>query len=139
MNLTFYFDLCYDRCAFQKRRGVNVKAKLKLLVVVLPTIVIIFSAYLCLRNSTEWIREYESKARSTANYLQIEEELTQNLEQEAKEEKEDNVSKEEIALEILDENIDEEEVKTDTVYDGLTLEQLSNKLNSILNSTVSGI
>ena len=101
---------------FPKRRGVNVKAKIRSLEVILLSMVVILNAYLVYLNIS--ISEFETtnEVRTTANYIQVEKEEV-----------------EEIA------KIQEEvEGVEPIVYDGKTLDELSVILNKSLNSTISG-
>ena len=91
------------------------KAKIRSLEVILLSMVIILNAYLVCLNIS--INEYEAtnEVRTTANYIQIEQEEVEEI-----------VKTEEVV-----------EVNP-VVYDGKTLEELANTLNKSLNSTISG-
>ena len=96
------------------------KAKRRVMEIILISIAIILNAYLLhlniVVNEFKTIKEY----RSTANYIQIDNnnETDQNIEPETIEDKE-----------VIEEPI---------VYDGKTLNELSEQLNKSLNSTISG-
>ena len=94
------------------------KAKIRSLEVILLSMVIILNAYLVYLNIR--VSEYgiTNEVRSTANYIQIEE-----------------VQAEEITT--TEDVIEVEEVDP-IVYDGKTLDELSETLNKSLNSTISG-
>lgn len=109
---------------FQKRRGVNVKAKHRLLEIGVIMLVMILDAYLFGEYTQVNKNEYNIAIdRSTANYIEIE-------------------TKEDIYGEIVVNSIlpEKEEVKNiePIVYDGKTLNELAELINKSLNSTISG-
>ena len=92
------------------------KAKLKNIEIVLISMVLILNAYLVHLNLVVSNYESERKNISTANYMQVED---------IKEENNDDI-----------ENV--EEVEETIVYDGKTLDELSETIEKSLNSTISG-
>ena len=107
---------------FQKRRGVNVKAKIRSLEKIIISMVIILVVYLGYLNFG--VKEYKSsnEVRSTANYIEVE-------------------KTSEIALLENKEEIIETEVvieENPIVYDNKTLDELSETLNKSLNSIITG-
>lgn len=99
----------YDSGAFPKKRGVNVKAKIRSIEKVLLSMVVILNVYLVYLNIS--VSEYKTtnENRSTANYIEIE-------------------------IEEQEEIIESDPI----VYDGKTLNQLAETLNKSLNSTIEG-
>jgi archaellum component FlaF (FlaF/FlaG flagellin family) len=93
-----------------------VKAKLKNIEIVLISMVLILNAYLVHLNLVVNNYESERKNISTANYIEVED---------IKEETNDDI-------EIV------EEVEETKVYDGKTLNELSETIEKSLNSTISG-
>lgn len=102
------------------------KAKLKLLEVGILAIVMILDAYLLNLNIS--VNEYQSdlEPRSTANYIQIETE--KESQSKTEESLVSNITEEETVI------VEEDPI----VYDGKTLEELSNLLDKSLNSTIAG-
>lgn len=92
------------------------KAKLKNIEIVLISMVLILNAYLVHLNLVVNNYESERKNISTANYIEVED---------IKEETNDDI-------EIV------EEVEETKVYDGKTLNELSETIEKSLNSTISG-
>ena len=108
--MTLNYDLWYDSGAFPKKEEVyKVKAKLKAMEIVLISMVVILNAYLVYLNIG--ISKFQNKKEyiSTANYIQIEQEIED--------------------IDIVEED--------PIVYDNKTLEQLSETINKSLNSTIS--
>ena len=95
------------------------KSELKVFALVVITTIILINAYGLIYNNTI---SYNNiiEDNSTANYVVIEEK------------KEDNVN----VQDIVEEEKEEEPV---IVYDGLTIDDLSSKINKSLNSTISGM
>lgn len=93
------------------------KAKLRLLEAGLLAIVIILDAYLLSLNVSISKYEKTKEVRSTANYIQVEE-----------------IVEEKIVESTVSEEIVEEDL---IVYDGKTLEELTDTLNKSLTSTIS--
>ena len=115
----------YDRCAFpKKRRGVKVKGELKLLENLFLVMLIILDIYLLNYNISTNEYNVTKKNNSTANYMTIEE-------------LKGNEIKTEISILEHYETEEKEELKP-VVYDDMTLEELSDKINRSLNSTISG-
>lgn len=106
---------------FKKRRGVNVKARHMCLEIIAISLVVILDVYLIGLNIVG--RKYEAKTEinSTANYMDIEE---------IKDSEEENISIEEIVIE----EVEQEPI----VYDNMTLDELAEKINKSLGSTISG-
>ena len=106
------------------------KAKIRSLEGILLSMVIILNAYLVYLNIR--VSEYDvtNEPRSTANYIQIEEVETEEITV-----PEEVIIDEQIAT--TEDVIEVEEVDP-IVYDGKTLDQLSETLNKSLNSTISG-
>lgn len=90
---------------------------------ILVILLVIFNAYLVHLNISVSNFKTEKEYNSTANYIQIEQEEVEES------------NKEEIVKADIEEEIIEEDP---IVYDGKTLEELSEKLNRSLNSTISG-
>lgn len=121
------------------------KAKLRLLEVGILTIVIILDAYLI--NSNTKVSEYQTRAtRSTANYIDV---TNVDLEEQKKQFEQQDLANvynnvKEKREEVIDDKKVEEKVEEPIivapaiVYDGMTLEQLTTRINNSLNSTVSG-
>lgn len=107
------------------------KAKQKLLEVGVLTLVMILDVYLI--NLNRGINSYQTltKVKSTANYIEVEtiektsDEVLVNM----------IADQEEEIIETETEIVEEEDL---IVYDGKTLEELSNLLNKSLNSSISG-
>lgn len=102
---------------FPKRRGVNVKAKIRSIEKILLSMAVILNVYLVYLNIN--VSEYKTtnEIRSTANYIQVEEKPVEEVSE----------SQAEVIL------------KTDPiVYDGKTLDELAETINKSLNSTISG-
>lgn len=97
------------------------KAKIRSLEGILLSMVIILNAYLVYLNIR--VSEYgiTNEVRSTANYIVIEPEIE-------KEAEENTITEEKVEVQDVD----------PIVYDGKTLNQLSETLNKSLNSTISG-
>jgi len=113
----------------KKRRGVNVKGKPKLLENIFLVMLVILDVYLLNLNISINDYEVKNKINSTANYINIEELIASNAKYQTS------------VLDYYEEIKDElkEEIVVETiVYDGLTLKELSEKLNRSLNSTISG-
>lgn len=106
------------------------KAKIRSLEGILLSMVIILNAYLAYLNIR--VSEYDitNDPRSTANYIVIEPEI---------EEKDEEIP---IVDDTKETSINEEVIEVEefdpVVYDGKTLDQLSETLNKSLNSTISG-
>ena len=107
--------MCYDSGAFLKKRGVNVKAKIRSIEKILLSMVVMLNVYLVYLNIS--VNEFKTtnEVKENANYVEIEEIVML----ESEEEKE----------EIIEEN--------PIVYDGKTLEELTQTINNSLNSTIS--
>ena len=114
LDLTLVIRMWYDRRAFFKKRGVKVKAKLKSMGIISIAMVIILNVYLVHLNigvsKYQKAKEYES----IANYIEIE--------------------NEELALDNVEEVIEQNPI----VYDGKTLDELSETIEKSLASTISG-
>lgn len=121
---------------FQKRRGVNVKAKLKLLEVGILALVMILDVYLINLNMVVSKYETSKKIRSTANYIEVEaiEEVNSEIIADSTVTKEEGTIEEDI-IEEEPEPIKEEDP---IIYDGKTLDELASLLDKSLNSTMSG-
>jgi len=98
---------------FKKRRGVNVKGELRLHEIIFLAILVILDVYLLNSNIVRNNYDVEKEDSSTANYLDINE-LVEN------------------------EIVEEIELEEEIVFDGLTMEELSEKINRSLSSTISG-
>ena len=109
----------------KKRRGVNVKGKPRLLENIFLVMLIILDVYLLNLNISVNDYEVDKEVNSTPNYVDIEELIASNNEYEVS------------ILDHYDEIKDEIELNP-VVYDGLTLDELSDKINRSLNSTISG-
>lgn len=111
----------YDNGAFpKKRRGVNVKAKIRSLEKIIISMVIILVAYLGYLNFGPNEYKNSNEVKTTANYIDIKEHK-------------------EIVLLKNKEEIIETEVKVEEkpiVYDNKTLDELSETLNKSLNSAI---
>lgn len=105
------------------------KAKIRSLEVFLLSMVILLNAYLVHLNISVSEFKTTNDIRSTANYIEVEETKV--------EEKEETKVEEPIVEEIVQEVIEEIEEIDPVVYDGKTLDQLSETLNKSLNSTIS--
>ena len=107
--------MCYDSGAFPKKRGVNVKAKIRSIERILLSMVVMLNVYLVYLNIS--VNEFKTtnEVRSTANYVEVEEIVM--LEPE----------------EVIEEIVEEDPI----VYDGKTLEELTETINKSLNSTIS--
>ena len=105
------------------------KGKPKLLENIFLVMLVILDVYLLNLNISVNDYEVKNKISSTANYINIEELIASNT----------NYQESVIDYyeEIKDE-LSEELVVEPIVYDGLTLKELSEKLNRSLNSTISG-
>lgn len=109
---------------FRKRRGVNVKAKLKLLVATTFVTVMLLNAYLINLNASSNRTIRANGTKSTANYVDLNNRIAfKEIEQE---------QNEEVVEEI-------EEVKEEPIlYEGKTMEEVSSLLNVHLGSTLTG-
>ena len=107
--------MCYDSGAFSKKRGVNVKAKIRSIEKILLSVVVMLNVYLVYLNIS--VNEFKTtnKVKENANYVESEEIVM--LEPE----------------EVKEEIIEEEPI----VYDGKTLDELAQTINNSLNSTIS--
>ena len=105
--------MCYDRGAFSKKRGVNVKAKIRSIEKILLSMVVMLNVYLVYLNIS--VNEFKTtnEVKENANYVEIEEIV--KLEEEVKEEK-------------VEEN--------PIVYDGKTLEELTQTINNSFTQKV---
>lgn len=114
------------------------KAKLKLLEISILTLVMILDAYLINLNISVSSYEAKNNVGSTANYIEIETIQNENDEiienSVATSEEVENVQELEPIIEEPEPVLEEEPI----VYDGKTLEELSDLLNKSLNSTISG-
>ena len=90
------------------------KAKIRSLEVILLSMVVILDAYLIYININANQYEATNEVRTTANYIEIEQEKVEQIEKV------------------------EEVIEDPIVYDGKTLNELSETLNKSLNSTISG-
>lgn len=110
-------------CFSQKRRGVNVKGKTRLLENIFLVMLIILNIYL--QNLSVDTYKISKQTSSTANYMNVDELVK-------KDEGFNNY-----ILEIFYET--KEKIETEPiVFDGMTLEELGEKINKSLNSTISG-
>ncbi len=128
--------MCYDKCAFpKKRRGVNVKAKLKLLEMGALIIVMILDVYMLNTNMRTTRYEKNKEFSSTANYIDVEKQ--QDIIEEYKQQENEGDS---ITLDSeKQEEVIEETIQADPiVYDGKTLNELAELINKSLNSTIAG-
>ena len=107
--------MCYDSGAFLKKRGVNVKAKIRSIEKILLSVVVMLNVYLVYLNIS--VNEFKTtnEVKENANYVEIEEIVM--------------LESEEVKEEIIEEN--------PIVYDGKTLEELTQTINNSLNSTIS--
>lgn len=107
--------MCYDSVAFPKKRGVNVKAKIRSIEKILLSVVVMLNVYLVYLNIS--VNEFKTtnEVKENANYVEIEEIVM--------------LESEEVKEEIIEEN--------PIVYDGKTLEELTQTINNSLNSTIS--
>lgn len=107
--------MCYDSGAFPKKRGVNVKAKIRSIEKILLSVVVMLNVYLVYLNIS--VNEFKTtnEVKENANYVEIEEIVM--------------LESEEVKEEIIEEN--------PIVYDGKTLEELTQTINNSLNSTIS--
>ena len=107
--------MCYDSGAFLKKRGVNVKAKIRSIEKILLSMVVMLNVYLVYLNIS--VNEFKTtnEVKENANYVEIEEIVM--------------LESEEVKEEIIEEN--------PIVYDGKTLEELTQTINNSLNSTIS--
>ena len=109
------------------------KTKLTILGVV-AIISIVIGSYI--RTSANWLSfNTNKKDDSTANYYNVEEINIENVEESSVLEtiEDTKINTEE----VIDEQIVQEEPTLEVVYDGLTLDELSLKLNKSLNSDIS--
>ncbi len=107
--------MCYDSGAFPKKRGVNVKAKIRSIEKILLSVVVMLNVYLVYLNIS--VNEFKTtnEVKENANYVEIEEIVM--------------LESEEVKEETIEEN--------PIVYDGKTLEELTQTINNSLNSTIS--
>jgi len=105
--------MCYDSGAFPKKRGVNVKAKIRSIEKILLSMVVMLNAYLVYLNISVSEFKTTTEIKSTPNY----------------------VAPEEIVM--LDYIEVEEVIVEEIVYDGKTLDKLVETINKSLNSTIS--
>ena len=116
--------MCYDRCAFpKKRRGVNVKGEPRLRENIFLILLIIIDIYLLGLNISSNEYEINKKETSTANYVSIDEIIESNTQYE---------------ISVIDKYEEEKQEIEPVVYDGMTLDELADKINRSLNSTISG-
>lgn len=105
--------MCYDSGAFPKKRGVNVKAKIRSIEKILLSMVVMLNVYLVYLNIS--VNEFKTTndIKENANYVETEE------------------------IVMLDEEEVEEVIVEEIVYDGKTFEELTQTINNSLNSTIS--
>ena len=105
--------MCYDSGAFPKKRGVNVKAKIRSIEKILLSMVVMLNVYLVYLNIS--VNEFKTTndIKENANYVETEE------------------------IVMLDEEKVEEVIVEEIVYDGKTLDELVDTINNSLNSTIS--
>lgn len=105
----------------KKRIGVNVKGELRLHESIFLVMLVIL--YVCLFKM-DLTDKVERKESSTANYLEVD-----NLASYNKKDKDSIINEYYKIKEEVEENF--------IVYDGMTIDELANKLNKSLNSTIS--
>ena len=103
--------MCYDSGAFPKKRGVNVKAKSRSIEKILLSMVVMLNVYLVYLNISVSEFKTNNEVKENANYVETEEII------------------------MLDEV--EEVIVEEIVYDGKTLEELTETINNSLNSTIA--
>lgn len=103
------------------------KGELRLHEIIFLAILVILDVYLLNLNIS--VNDYEVKRTnsSTANYMNIDELINTNINNQSSIMQHYNVVKEDLV-----------EIEEPIVYDGMTLEELSNKLDKSLNSTIAG-
>ena len=105
--------MCYDSGAFPKKRGVNVKAKSRSIEKILLSMVVMLNVYLVYLNISVSEFKTNNEVKENANYVETEE------------------------IVMLDEVEVEEETLEEIVYNGKTLEELTETINNSLNSTIA--
>ena len=105
--------MCYDSGAFSKKRGVNVKAKIRSIEKILLSMAVILNVYLVYLNIS--VNEFKttSEIKENANLVETEE------------------------IVMLEELEKEDVIVEEIVYDGKTLNELVETINKSLNSTIS--
>lgn len=103
--------MCYDSGAFSKKRGVNVKAKIRSIEKILLSMVVILNVYLVYLNISVSEFKTTNEIKENANYSETEE------------------------LVMLED--EEKVIVEEIVYDGKTLDELVDTINKSLNSNIS--
>ena len=105
------------------------KGELKLLENIFLVMLVILDVYLLNLNISVNDYEVTKKVKSTANYINIDKLIENNIEEKVSVFEYYNIIKKELV-----ENLE----RVSIIYDGMTLEELAEKINKSLNSTISG-